>query len=136
MLTREQILASNSATEKRVFVEEWGGEVRLMSPSALEIVMWRDKHYSEANGAARTASDEVKAGLELVTLCLVDENGDRMFTVNGTEEISQVIRRSETLQVLADACGELTNLTTRTEDLAKNSTSGQTDGLNSSLPSS
>lgn len=79
MLTKEQILAANDLETVPVDVPEWGGEVliSMMSGSA------RDEYEQslfkfQSDGTAKP--DYTNSRAKLLAVCLVDENGNRLFT--------------------------------------------------------
>lgn len=115
MLSREDILKADDRKTVEVEIPEWGGTVLLMEMSAKE----RDDYEVslqtfDANGKASFNPENVRA--KLVSACLVDENGQRMFTVN---DLAQ--KNGRVIDRLFQAASELNSVAeSAIEDAAKN----------------
>jgi hypothetical protein len=76
-LTKDQILGAEDLKAKVVDIPEWGGEVVVSELSAAARMEWE----LDAFGAdGKPSNDNWKA--KLVTRCIVDENGERMFSAD------------------------------------------------------
>jgi hypothetical protein len=76
LLTKDQILAADDRKRRTVAVPEWGGDVIVASMTGTErdaYEMW----MLDARNGKREMTD-IRA--RLLTLCLVDEAGKRLFT--------------------------------------------------------
>lgn len=78
MLTKEQILAAPDLKRETVTVLEWGGDVIVSEMTAADKDAY-ELGLFDGEGANRTLKrDNMRA--RTLSFCLVDENGDRMFT--------------------------------------------------------
>jgi hypothetical protein len=75
ILSREQILAAQDLRREKVAVPEWGGDVFVKALTGLE----RDGFDMSLIGADRKA-DLLGARAKLAVRCIVDENGERLFS--------------------------------------------------------
>jgi hypothetical protein len=79
MLTKEQILAQNDLRTEQVEVPEWGGSVTVRAMTSRE---------RDAYEASMVEGDKyVNVRARLVASCLVDENGERMFSDEDAEAL-------------------------------------------------
>ncbi len=123
-LGRAEILAVADMKTEDVFVPEWDAWVKVRTMNASE----RD-HFEagtvERNGSSvRTNLENIRARLCL--LCLVDENGDRLFQEEDTYPLGG--KSAAALDRVFQVAQRLNGL--RAEDvdeLAKNSKAGQAD---------
>ena len=83
LLSKDAILSAQDRKTEDVEVAEWGGTVRVatMSGSA------RDKWEAETYGDGKPKTEDFRA--RFVALCLVDEEGNRMFTDAEVGELSK-----------------------------------------------
>jgi hypothetical protein len=81
LLTRDAILSVDDTTYAIVPVPEWGGDVRVRSLSGA------DRATIIAN--YNDGEDAGKFDLYILALCLVDENGNRMFTVKDVDALAK-----------------------------------------------
>lgn len=132
VLTREQITAVDDLTTKvvRVDVPEWGGTVCLRPMNVAEL-----DEYSNAAMRARQKGEGAMANFRsrLVAYCLCDEKGNRLFT---DEEVAVLAAKCGTvINRLYEACDELNDISPRRlEDVAGNSSAGQSGSSNSDSP--
>lgn len=75
ILTREAILAADDLPRQRVDVPEWGGAVTVRSMTASERDAWETSLIA---GDGERNMENARA--RLVSLCVVDEDGKRLFT--------------------------------------------------------
>lgn len=87
LLTREQILAARDVPARELDVPEWGGRIRLRAMTGVD----RDE-YMTALAAAQKAGEEGQRWHRLmallVTLCAVDDRGDRIFVPDDVESLA------------------------------------------------
>ena len=78
LLTRKQIINSSDLMFEDVHVPEWGGDVRLSVITGKE----RSQYQNETliiNGGKVTGMKLENIQSRLLALCIVDENGERLF---------------------------------------------------------
>lgn len=119
ILTKDQILSQMDLKHVDVAAPEWGGTVRLREMTAAERDDWEDFILS-----GRSADGKIK-GLKniratLVSLCAVDEDGQRLFA---NEDMTALSGKSAAiLERLFVAAQKLNSLTPADlEELEKNS---------------
>lgn len=122
-LTREQIVSAQDIVTESVDVPEWGGHVLIRSLTARK----RDAFEASValqNGKQRMNWRDMRA--RLVALCLVDENGNRLFGDNDIATLSG--KSGKALDRLFDACQKLNKMSDDdVADLEKNCDSGPVD---------
>jgi hypothetical protein len=86
-LTREQILAAKDRKTETINVEEWGGDVIVASMSGAD----RDEFDQHLIAAQKEGADAWRRQIRarLAVLCVVDENGDRVFTAADIAELGR-----------------------------------------------
>lgn len=77
LLTKGQIVAADDLRREIVDVPEWGGEVQLISLT-----------FAAAVGLIKKDGD-IDPRLRLIAACLVDEDGNQVFTEEELAELSQ-----------------------------------------------
>ncbi len=128
MLTRDQIIGANDLPSRRVYVEEWGGEVLIRGLTASE----RDEveaRLIQSNDPSRF--DHWRA--YLVSRCLVDEAGKRLF---GDSDLATLGAKSgRVLDRLDGICRALSGITgADVDELLKNSGSAPSGASGSDSP--
>lgn len=88
MLNKQAILAAQDLPHEDVNVPEWGGVVRVRTMTGVE----RDAFESEsvgkmADGTVQARLDNVRA--RLCSRCLIDEQGNRLFTDDEVDALSK-----------------------------------------------
>lgn len=106
LLTREDILKAEDLPTVDVEVPEWGGTVRLKALTAAA----RDRFEAST---VETRGNKVKQNLtnlraRLVSLCIVDESGNPMFTQGDVQRLGQ--KSASALQRLFNKCNEMNGL--------------------------
>jgi hypothetical protein len=104
LLTFDQICSAEDRDFREVEVPEWGGTVRLGAMTSAE---------RDAFEAGLIDNKGKKAGLKnfrarFVACCLVDENGERLFTASNAEQLGK--KASAPLARLFDVCQELNGM--------------------------
>lgn len=103
-LTRDQIVEQDDRTYDTVFVPAWKGDVRLRSLTGTERDRFEAGLQERKGGKVKDNMANFRA--RLVSLCLVDEKGVRLFT--STAEIILLGNKSAaSLQLLFDKCNEM-----------------------------
>lgn len=83
LLNRDDILAQDNLNTEDVSVPEWGGEVRVREMTASD----RDTFEARfANTEGKANMNNVRA--ELVSKCVVDEEGNRLFTKEDMKKLA------------------------------------------------
>lgn len=131
-LTRDQILAAEDITTEEVDVPEWGGSVLVRSLTGQQ----RDQFEAtlvERRGK-RTAMNTANIRAKLVSLCVVDEAGQPVFTHADVEALGQ--KSAAGLARIYDVASKLSGISDDdVEDLAANFTETKGNGSDSSSPS-
>lgn len=79
LLTRDQILSASDLTFEIVPVPEWGGDVRVRSLSGKERDAFEASILTIRSGG-KTRLNPADMRAKLVSRCIVNENGERLFT--------------------------------------------------------
>lgn len=82
ILTKADILAADDLKKERLSVPEWGGDVYIRVMSGLE----RDA-YEEWAIKSQSSLKGIRG--RIAALCLVDENGNRLFTDADVDDLSK-----------------------------------------------
>lgn len=132
-LDKDAILAADDRHRERIEVPEWGGAIYLQDMSgterdAFEASMIRIRRSGDTAQAEPTFDD---ARAKLLSKCIVDENGERLFS---DHEITQLGSKSgRVLGRLYDRAREINGIgEDDIEDLVGNSGSGPSDTSTSS----
>lgn len=107
-LSKDQILAADDLTVWDVDVPEWGGTVRVRSLTGTE----RDAYEAsivQVQGNTRKLRME-NARAKLVALCLVDDQGERLFS--DKEAAALGAKSGKVLDRLFDVAAALSGLST------------------------
>lgn len=80
ILTREQILAASDVAQEVVSVPEWGGEVLVRG---LTLKASKELHAKHAG------MDDETLGMLTMTLCVLNEAGEQMFTLDDLPLLEQ-----------------------------------------------
>ena len=120
-LTKAQILAAKDIETETVAVPEWGGEVRVRGLSAAERDGFEEQVVKREGKRTRVILKDVRA--KLAALCMVDEDGVRMFS---DAEVGELTRKSAAaLERVFKVAQRLSGITDDdVEELEKNSESG------------
>jgi hypothetical protein len=78
MLSRDQILAAQDLPFEDVEIPEWGGQVRIRALTGREV---------EVLTRAQAKGEEVSIIKLALPLCLIDEDGNRLFTDEDMEAL-------------------------------------------------
>ena len=100
-LTRDDILSRNAKKylkSREVFVEEWEGSVFV-----------RELTAGEQRRRAEMSKDSDDAATRMLTVCVVDENGDQLFEEKDAEELQN--QGGRVLKTILDAITEINGVT-------------------------
>lgn len=117
-LTKAAILDAEDLKTEEVDVPEWGGTVLVREFTAAD----RDAFFVatirvKPDGTREPVLDGMNA--KLVAACLIDENGDRMFSIDDVAALAG--KSAAALERVAAVCSRLNRLATSdVEDAAKN----------------
>lgn len=106
MLSKDQILAADDIPTKLVSVPEWGGDVRMRGLTGTE----RDQYEAslfQQRGEKRVLRTE-NARARLVALCLIGDDGERMFSDAEMKELGR--KSGKVLDRLFDEARKLSGL--------------------------
>jgi hypothetical protein len=84
ILTRDMILKSDDLAKEKVSVPEWGGSVYVRCLTGVEREQWEGIAIR-----ARDAKNYTKVRTSLLTMCLVDEKGNRLFADQDVRDLGQ-----------------------------------------------
>lgn len=123
-LTKAQILAVKDIETEKVAVPEWGGEVLVRGLTARERDQFEDGVVKREGKKTTVVLRDARA--KLAALCMVDEDGQRLFS---DAEVAQLTQKSAAaLQRVFDAAQRLSGITAEdVEELEKNSGSVPAD---------
>ena len=129
LLTKSAILAASDLKHEDVDVQAWGGAVRVRVMTGME----RDEFRTAISAEGGVAIGKFSAAL-LAATC-IDENGDRLFTMEDMEALQA--KSAASLDAPANVAMRLNGLGgSAVEDAAKNSESGQSGDSGFDLPKS
>lgn len=106
LLTRDQILDAQDLPTEDVEVPEWGGTVRVKALTAAQ----RDEFEAST---VETRGNKMKQNLaniraRLVSLCIVDEAGDRLFSPQDVKRLGG--KSAGAMQRVFNKCSEMNGL--------------------------
>jgi hypothetical protein len=100
MLSRDDILAAPDLATDQVKVEAWGGEVRIRELSAAEMEefsAWQETLKADGKSA------RILSMAGLLVFCIVDQDGNRLFTLDDAPKLAGKNTKALTT-VFAAAC--------------------------------
>lgn len=119
MLSRDDILKAEDRKFEVLPVPEWGGDVRLRTLTGRE----RDEFESstvQTNKKGQQSANLVNIRARLVSLCIVDENDERIFP-SKTDIHLLGDKSAAALERVFSKCNEMNGLTNEdVEELAEN----------------
>ncbi len=114
-LSRDAILAADDRELEAVDVPEWGGEVLLRALSGAD----RDAFELEAFGSKQAGEGMRNVRAKLVSRCIVDQDGNRLFEDADVEALGQ--KSAAALNRLFEKCRTMNGFTDQdVADLEKN----------------
>ncbi len=109
LLTRDAILAVEDTVYATISVPEWGGEVRVRSLSGADRATLISTYNEEAHVG--------KFDLFILALCIVDEAGNRMFTVKDVDALAK--KSSTALIRVTEEAKRISGLSVSSESAAE-----------------
>lgn len=135
LLTREDILDRSVLKTERVEVPEWGGIVIIRELTGNERDEWESELVEGRGDEIVIAESMAGARARLASLAIVDEDGERLFTVEDVESLGRL--SGAALGRVFDVASRLSGLTADDiEELSKNLPGTGIEGSGSSSPSS
>lgn len=109
-LTKESIINADDRDYKDVEMPEWGGSVRIATITAGEKGKYETSLFKFLPDGTRQINSKNMANLRtrLIAACVVDEQGERMFTDEDVKQLDS--RSSASIERLFAACTELNAL--------------------------
>ena len=118
ILTKEQIVAVNDITTETVSVPEWGGYVLVKVMSGTERDAFESSIFEQKGKDIQRNLGNLRA--KLVSKCLVDEKGNRLFSDKEIEIIGK--KSAKVLDRIYEVCVKLNGIGPKdVEELTKNS---------------
>lgn len=106
VLSRDQILECSDLKKEEVQVPEWGGSVFVREMSGEDRDAWE---ASLINEKGTTNLKNIRA--RLAAFCIVDENGNRIFTDDDIELLGK--KSGKALERVTAACQKINKLTNK-----------------------
>jgi hypothetical protein len=78
MLTREEILSAPDIGTETVDVPEWGGQIHIRTLTGAEYDRWQESILIRRGDRSQVKIQGAR--VQLIALCIVDDNGKRIFT--------------------------------------------------------
>jgi len=119
-LTRDQILGIVDRKQKVVDVPEWGGEVIIKEMSGADRAEYMAsiiKFETNEKGEVVAEPDPANGDAKLLSYCLIDEDGNRLFTRDDIEALGA--KNGEVLERLANEALNLNAIDKEAVDDAK-----------------
>lgn len=94
-LTKDQILSADDRDTQEVDVPEWGGTVLVQEPTSWDLSQLRNEEFRVqvgTDGKPRTTIDTTGHDARLAAICIVDEEGKRLFS---DKEVKKLGRKSQ-----------------------------------------
>ncbi len=118
LLNKKQILEADDLETRDVYVKPWGGHVRVRTMTAYERDQFEQAMFTSQTGGKKKRMENVRA--TLVSLAVVDENGNRLFNEKDIKALSkksaaamdQLFAEAQKLNAVSDE---------DVDDMAKNS---------------
>jgi hypothetical protein len=134
-LTREAILKADDLPTEVVTVSEWGGEVLVRGLNGTQ----RDEFEASTitmrgpMGKQQAVPDTANIRAKLVARCIIDEDGEPMFTQSDVHALGQ--KSSAALDRIFEVASRLSGISKDDlEELGKDSPNGLNGGSTSSSP--
>jgi hypothetical protein len=88
LLSKEQITSADDRKWEDVDVPEWGGTVRLLALSGTDREAWELSTMVMGPNGSVQRRNLVDARAKLLAKCLIDEDGQRLFTDKEVKDLS------------------------------------------------
>jgi len=106
-LSREEILQINDLPTEDVYIEQWGAWVRVRGLTAAERDKFEQSIIERKGKSTQMNLQNIRA--KLVALCVVDENGNRIFTDADVEALGK--KSAQALDKIFSVAQKLSGLT-------------------------
>lgn len=124
LLSRDQILGAEDLPTRDVDVPEWGGTVRMRGLTGSELDAYQASMRKFRGDKQIITLNDMRA--RLVASCIVDEDGERLFTDKQVKELGG--KSGKVLDRLFDIAAGSSGLTEEAvEELVENFESGPSD---------
>lgn len=131
ILTKEQIVSINDITTETVSVPEWGGDVLVKVMTGTERDAFESSIFEQKGKDIQKNLGNLRA--KLVSKCLVDEKGNRLFADKEIEIIGK--KSAKVLDKIYEVCVKINGIGPKdVEELTKNSEGELKDGSISISP--
>ena len=128
ILTRDDILRANDSQMEAVDVPEWGGQVLVKGLSGTERDRFEQDSIDQRGKTTKLNFTNIRA--RLLVLCLVDEQGNRLFQRSDIDLLGQ--KSAVALNRVFEVARRLSGLNQEdVEELAENFDDGQSDNSTS-----
>ena len=128
ILTRDDILRANDSQMEAVDVPEWGGQVLVKGLSGTERDRFEQDSIDQRGKTTKLNFTNIRA--RLLVLCLVDEQGNRLFQRSDIDMLGQ--KSAAALNRVFEVARRLSGLNQEdVEELAENFDDGQSDNSTS-----
>ncbi len=125
LLDRDAILQAEDLQYEDVYVEEWGGAVRVRTLTGAERDAFEQSIVEQRGKNTKMNLRNIRA--KLVALTVVDEDGQRLFSDKDARLLGE--KSASALDKIFDVAQRLSGLRDEdVEELAKNSESDQSEG--------
>lgn len=123
-LTRDQILGADDLSYRVVPVPAWGGDVRIRTLTGAERDQFEASIVQRNGRNIATNMRNIRA--KLVALCIVDENGERIFSDKDVEALGK--KSAQALDLVFGEAQKLNGLRDEdVEELAENFVDGRSE---------
>ena len=118
LLDKQTILNVQDLQTEDVDIPEWGGKVRVRGMTGRERDIWEQQNLKNA-GTKKQRIDMDNIRARMCVMCIVDDNGQRIFDDSDAEELGQ--KNAGPIVKIADVAQRLSEITyADVEQLAKN----------------
>ena len=118
LATKEMILGITDLKSQDVFVEEWNATVRVREMTGTERGIFEASvsKVTTQGGSTNVEFDAHQLRVRLCALCMVDDNGQRLFSDHEVEKLGAKSARA--LQTIFDVASKLSGISDDSEEEA------------------
>lgn len=106
LLSRDQILSADDLPTRDIAVPEWGGTVRLRTLTGAERDAFEADSIQQKGGERKVNLYNARA--RLLSLCIVDDNGGRIFSDSDVKALGR--KSSRVMDRLVEECQKLNRI--------------------------
>lgn len=115
VLNKSEVLSSVDCKYEDIYVNEWDGEVRLWVLTAGERLVYESSFFSDG----KVNFEKGNGPVELVALCMRDENGNRLFDDDHIDELKS--KNATVISTIFEKCVKINWLDVKSvADVKKN----------------